>query len=384
MRFHKSLKNIFAFAFLYAMNCTAIAMPTQAKALTPTCQNAIDFLDLEGSSAPQKRGSEKRISDTDAFIVLNKGKKVFERYAPGFNSETPHRMWSSSKMIANLIVARAISEGRLTLEQRLDEFFPGSLYQTKPENLKAYRKITIRDLLMMRSGFQWEELESTDIKKLNVVQMIYGSDSKDVLNYILRQPLVSQSGVKIFNYSTGDYNILSGILRKVYGQDYEKLPWKLFFNPMEMKNVAVERDRAGTYLLGSNVYMSANDLLKVGKLLLAKGMWKGKRMLPAGWVEFMSSPNAGQMTDKFSLDRLKKVGILGAPLYLNSERRGLPRQWPDFPEDTIMSFGFMGQNLAIIPSKDLVFLRFGQDIVYGRKINSFGKKLFACLNEGGF
>ena len=151
-----------------------------------------------------------------------------------------------------------------------------------------------------------------------------------------------------------------------------------------MRGVVVERDSVGTYLLGSNVYMSPRDFSNIGRLLLGNGVWKGQPLLPHDWVQNMRSVNFGLKNSNFAPERIQKLGVLGSPFWLNLEMPNVAKAWPDFPKDTYMAFGFLGQNLGIIPSQNLVFLRFGQDLRYGPKVNGLAKPLYACLRKGDF
>jgi len=85
-------------------------------------------------------------------------------------------------------------------------------------------------------------------------------------------------------------------------------------------------------------------------LYLQNGVWDGERILPEGWVKYTTTP-----TPK------APQGEYGAHFWLNAGTAGNPddRPWPSVPADAFYADGFQGQRAIIIPSKNLVLVRFG-------------------------
>jgi CubicO group peptidase (beta-lactamase class C family) len=151
-------------------------------------------------------------------------------------------------------------------------------------------------------------------------------------------------------------------LKKVYGaEEYDKLPFEKIFKPLGITNVTFERDGSGTYVGSSYLYMTARDLAKIGYLYLNDGIWNGERLLPEGWVTFTRTPAPGYKTTPYS-DDLSQDNYT-AHWYANTgvPNRGIHEPWPDAPNDTFAAIGHWGQMLYVIPSLDLVVVRFGDD-----------------------
>lgn len=326
---------------------------------------------------------EGGIKSTSAFIVIKSGKILFDSYDKQMRPDTVHRLWSGSKIITDLIVATAVRENKISLDDRLEKYYPAAVWRINDAHQDLYKKITLRDLLQMQSGFEWQELETQDVTELSVVKLFASHAAADTVRYALSRPLLpDQYGV--FNYSTGDYTILMGVLRQAYGADYDSLPWKNLFDPLGMKNAVFEKDAAGNFVGGALAFLAPTDLAKIGQLLIDDGVYGKKRILPEGWVEMMKQPLPGQKDARFGGSRLKNVGAMGTLLWTNAEYPEFPevhKAFPNWPDDVLMSIGFLGQTVTVVPSLKMVVVRMGLDIRYGSKIDTFGQKLFQCVGK---
>jgi CubicO group peptidase (beta-lactamase class C family) len=109
-----------------------------------------------------------------------------------------------------------------------------------------------------------------------------------------------------------------------------------------MRNMVLETDPYGNFVLTGYDFGSARDWLRLGLLYLQDGVWNGKRLLPAGWVDFVRTP--APAWDK---------PVYGGLFWLN---RTLA--WP-VPADAYYMSGAGGQNTIIVPTHDLVVVRMG-------------------------
>ena len=105
--------------------------------------------------------------------------------------------------------------------------------------------------------------------------------------YTSERPIAYKPG-NVFNYSSGETNLLMGILKKAINnkERYNDFPWKELFEPLGMKNITWEQDQSGTFVGSSYLYMPSRELIKFGELFLNQGNWKGKRVLSSSWVRF--------------------------------------------------------------------------------------------------
>ena len=87
---------------------------------------------------------------------------------------------------------------------------------------------------------------------------------------------------------------------------------------------------------------TARDWAKFGLLYLHDGNWNGEQLLNSSWVNYSKTPTNGSN------------GEYGAQFWLNAG--GV---YPHVPRDLFSCNGYQGQHVFIIPSKELVVVRFG-------------------------
>jgi CubicO group peptidase (beta-lactamase class C family) len=100
--------------------------------------------------------------------------------------------------------------------------------------------------------------------------------------------------------------------------------------------------------LDSFLYASARDWGRFGLLLLSEGWWNGRRLLPDGWVEYLTTPTPSS-----------GGGVYGAHVWLGLPEDTLAAPDSPIPEDAYYMLGHEGQMVAIVPSRDLVVVRLG-------------------------
>jgi CubicO group peptidase (beta-lactamase class C family) len=150
-----------------------------------------------------------------------------------------------------------------------------------------------------------------------------------------------------WSYASGDSLMLMAALRDVVGPErYAEWPWTALFDPIGM-DATFERDASGTFVGSSYLFATPRDLARYGLLYLRDGVWQDRRLLPEGWAAQAGAPGP--------------VPFYGRHWWTNRTDAGGERPWPDAPEDTIAGLGHWGQKLVVIPSRDLVIVRTGDD-----------------------
>ncbi|WP_246048005.1 serine hydrolase domain-containing protein [Leptospira ilyithenensis] len=314
-------------------------------------------LKLVGEYAFARTGDEtdRKGKRTDALLIIRNGKIIFEQYARNFTKESTHLTWSVSKSIIQALYGITIKNGLIKLDD------PGYYHFESLGKDEAHKKITIRHLLNMSSGLDGEEGYESGPLKSSVIAMLYTRGRKDMGEFCSELPLRAEPGTQVY-YSSCDTNILSAILKKVYGQEaYEDLVYTKLFGTLGIKDAPFEQDGSGTFVGSSYLYLTARDLAKIGYLYLNDGVWEGNPLLPEGWVDFTRTPAPGYKTTPYSED-LSQDNYT-SHWYANTgvPDRGIPEPWPDAPKDTFAGLGHWGQMLYVIPSLDIIIVRYGDD-----------------------
>lgn len=282
---------------------------------------------------------DQRVLNTRALLVVKHGKLIGEMYAEGFdlNSELPG--WSMMKSVNSAIVGLLVKDGRLKLDA------PAPVEGWEKD---ARAEITLRHLLNMSSGLEWNEDYST-VSTATV--MLYGTD--DMGAYAAGMPPEHPAGENWY-YSSGTSNILSMITADAFKSkdEYRRYVFDRLFGPLGMKNFTVETDASGTFVGSSYGYGSARDWAKFALLYQNEGHWNGTQILDTSWVEFSRTPIAAS------------GGKYGAQFWTNGDNG-----FENYGEDSYWLGGFQGKQVSIHPAEDLIVVRIG--VTYNKEDNGF-------------
>ena len=271
---------------------------------------------------------------TDGLLVIYKGKIVFEKYSNGYSSEKLHLLWSTSKSVTSLLTGILVKEGRISVDEDISSYYP------------AAKGITVKHLLNMSSSIDWNEGYEGNPLNSNVIQMLYTSGRSDMDEYTSKIKRKGPSGT-IFKYSSGETNLLMGFIKnKISNKEiYENLPWEKIFIPLGIKEATWERDKSGTFIGSSYLYLTPRDFARIGYLYLREGKWKNKEIISEAWVYFSRAMAQSFVTT--TLDGDSNAKGYGAIWWLNEtlSEKGLIRPYPDAPEDLFMALGHHGQIL---------------------------------------
>jgi CubicO group peptidase (beta-lactamase class C family) len=140
--------------------------------------------------------------------------------------------------------------------------------------------ITLRDLLMMRSGLKWGEANWQVIP-------LWESDL-DQMQRILSLPLENPPG-ETWNYSTADAHLIGGILTRATGVSLLDYANAHLFEPLGITGVEWDTDSRGYNVGGSGLALTPREMAKFGYLYLNNGLWDGEQIVPAEWVALTTS-----------------------------------------------------------------------------------------------
>ena len=339
----------------------ALVPPVVEEQPLPESQ-AMTVVDYERLNAALDRAFAEpdadRLQNTKAVVVLYGDTLVAERYTPGISADTPLPGWSMAKSVTNALVGILVREGELSVSQPV----PVAAWQKDQR-----QQITINDLLRMQSGLAWNE---TYFAVSDVTQMIFLSE--DMSSVAVHQPLAHPPGT-VWSYSSGTTNIVSQIIREAVGEKrYPGFPYQALFAPLGMSSAVWETDLTGTLVGSSYLLATTRDWAKFGQLYLNDGVWRGRRILPEGWVGYTTTPVTFAPQRQY-----------GAHFWLNTGEADDPadRPFPDAPTDTYFAQGFDGQNIFIIPSYDLVVVRLGTTTPGNFDQNQFLSEVLASFSK---
>jgi CubicO group peptidase (beta-lactamase class C family) len=272
-----------------------------------------------------------------AVVVVKNGRVVAERYGDGFSEKTPLLGWSMTKTVNAAIVGTLVKDGKVAMTSQ-------GLF--KPWKAGGRAAISLADMMAMSSGLEFNE-DYGDVA--DVTRMLYLEP--DLAGFAESKPLTGEVG-KVFSYSSGTAVMLSRLWQDAIGDKDKALAWPrtMLFQPLGMHSAVLETDEQGTFVGSSYLYATARDWARFGQFLLQDGVWNGKNILPAGFVDWMRE--AAPASKVYGKGQLWIEG----PSDEESPGAGIAA---GLPKDTYWMEGHDGQTVAIIPSEQLVVVRLG-------------------------
>jgi CubicO group peptidase (beta-lactamase class C family) len=263
-----------------------------------------------------------RLPRIRSLLVSRRGELVLERYFNGARAAGQANIKSAAKSVISALTGIAIERGILPgADAPIAPYFP-ELQRAGADPQK--RKITIEDLLTMRSG-----LQSTSGRNYGAWVL-----SPNWVRYVLERPIVSPPGERM-EYSTGDTHLLSAILSKASGKDTWAFAQEALGKPLGISLARWTRDPQGIYFGGNEMLMTPRQMVRFGELYARRGAANGTQVVPASWVDASFVPRGRSPISEQLYGYGWWVGEMAdRPVYF--------------------AWGSGGQYIFVIPSADLV------------------------------
>ena len=271
---------------------------------------------------------------TAAFIVVHRGRIVAERYGQGATRETPLESWSMGKSLTATLLGLLVKDGVYDVNA------PAPVERWANDGRRAIRII---DLLHMSSGLEFRSSHDPDWKpEYGVADHSYiYTGGVDVFEYALDKPPQFPPDTE-GRYRNSDPLIIGWLVKRAAGEQYLQWPQRRLFDRLGMRNMVLETDPYGNFLLTGHDYGSARDWARLGLLYQQDGVWEGERLLPEGWTRLVSTPAPAWRKPEY-----------GGLFWLNRTRE------LDLPESAYSMVGAGGQRVIIVPEHELVIVRMG-------------------------
>ena len=285
------------------------------------------------------------------IVILKDGELVAERYAPGYDKDTPLLGWSMTKTLTGMAVGALVGRDLRSLARpprdsintpvanpSSDDGSSATVGRRAlfPEVWKDKRsEISLADLLHMNSGLAWNEGYGA---LTDATVMLH--ERPDFADFALRSQVVEEPGT-VWTYSSGTTNVLMEYLRRELGDNQALYAFLDTLFAPAAPSLLIEPDQSGRPVGSSYGWATARDWARLGQFMLQDGVWQGDTLLPPGWIDFMREPAEGS------------DGGYGGHLWLPGP------DMPSLPADAYMMRGFQDQRVFIIPSWNMVIARLG-------------------------
>ncbi|GGH80077.1 CubicO group peptidase (beta-lactamase class C family) [Pullulanibacillus pueri] len=235
---------------------------------------------------------EKLQLNVHGIMVTQFGKTWGEHY---WTADEPHVLHSLSKSFTSCAVGMAVSEGRLSLGDKVIDFFQKHTLLTADEKIKA---LTVRHLLTMAHGRHQPIMMSDQREKIK---------ERDWVHYFLNYPLDRMPG-ETFVYDTGSTYMLSAIIQEITGQTLRDYLVPRLFQPLGIENPRWDTCPRGRSLGGAGLYLRVSDISRFGNMLLNNGVWEGKQWVPEDYLQEATSKQISSGNGENGPDWLQGYG----------------------------------------------------------------------------
>ncbi len=288
--------------------------------------------------------------EVHSVVVARHGRLVFEQYFTSidqpwghkegrieFTATTKHDMRSASKSVTSLLVGIAIDRKLIAgVDERVTKFFP----ERQSVKSAGWDAITLRHLLTMSSGIQWDEALPWTDPNNDEPHLAFDADP---IGYVLAKPIAAPPDT-LWTYNGGGTNVLGNIVEQVSGKPLEAFARETLFQPLGITDLEWKSYENGKIAAAAGLRLRPRDAAKIGQLVLDRGRWKEQQIVPADWIAQSIVP------------RFQAVGYFGGTLFYGYQW-WMGRSLSDGKEvKWVGAFGWGGQRIIIVPDLDLVMM----------------------------
>ena len=219
-----------------------------------------------------------------SMLVIRHGQLVFESYFNGQSASDEHDIRSVSKSIISLLTGIALENGRMpqlneTLDPKLNFFSNAKNYDPRKD------EISYQHLLTMSTGL---DCNDGDPKSKGQEDKLYRK--KHWRDDFASLPMINNPGDTSL-YCTGGVMLLAHVLEIYNGMAMPLLAEETLFKPLGISQFSSGHTKSKPMPTETHrFYMRPRDMAKIGQLVLNKGLWEGKQVVPESWIEEIAQP----------------------------------------------------------------------------------------------
>jgi CubicO group peptidase (beta-lactamase class C family) len=287
------------------------------------------------TSTPEAQGmSSTALADLVDFgaandLVIRHGRIVADAYYAPFRVGMRHLVNSVTKAVVGTLAGIAVRSGEIaSVDEPVLESFR---WRTVAHAEGSKAQLKIGHLLDMTSGLDWNEPLSTAPPET----MLEMARSRDWVGFVVDRPMAHAPGT-VFNYSSGDWQLVSAILAKKTGLDTLEYARRTLFAPLGIADASWRADPQGVRSGGFGLSLQPRDMAKIGYLYLQRGRWAAQRIVSEAWTDRVF--NASVDMNLGSTPRFRYAS-----------------GWWTIPEKrAYLAVGFLRQMIIVLPDADVV------------------------------
>ncbi len=301
--------------------------------MLPQESHALDFnYEFNGQTYSAEEGIERTY--TNAIVVLKDGQIVYEAYR---NNSTPADRfmgWSATKSLISVLVGVATEQGLIvSLDDPIDHYLPELAGG-------GYQGVTVRQVLQMRSGVDYEERYDFANPGAAASNHI-GALVQNRVRFANAARTIGRKAApgSLFEYKTLDTAVLGLLLERVSGMTLAAYTAQNLWEPLGAEAdgffIMDGAPGVGREFSGAGYNATLRDFARVGQMMLDGGVANGHRIVPAEWVAMSTRPT----------EQVPEPGL------------GYGMQWWTMGDHAYSAIGLQGQYIFVDPTTRTVVVK---------------------------
>lgn len=277
--------------------------------------------------------NELQKRESVAFLVVKNDSVIYEQYWDHFIANSLCNSFSMAKSIVGILTGIAVHDGLISINDPVGKYIPEF-------NNGNNSKLTIKNLLTMSSGLNWDESYNSLFSK--TTEAYYGTD----LDKLVTKLKVVEEPGRIFRYMSCNTVILALVISKASGMSISDYAAKYLWKPVGATQPAYwSLDHSdGLEKAYCCFYATARDFARIGKLYLNDGKWNGQTIVPEDYVKASVTPNGLKDESGNTIDYYGYQWWL-----INFEAHKI-----------FYARGILGQYIIVIPDEKIIIVRLGK------------------------
>lgn len=211
-------------------------------------------------------------NEMHSIMIAKNDTIIYERYAPGYDANRLHILWSATKTFTATAVGFAVQDGLVDMNTPIVNYIP---CEELPDTVaEEFERLTLDQLLKMSSG-----LPVTDF-----TDRIRGNEYVNALHEAAAATFVREPGEK-WRYNNMDTYLTGYVVTKVAGKPLDEYLNEKLFSKIGIREWVWEKDPQGICTGAWGLHVSAESLMRMGLFMMHKGTWQGERLLNEDWFD---------------------------------------------------------------------------------------------------
>jgi CubicO group peptidase (beta-lactamase class C family) len=290
-------------------------------------------------------------TQTDALVVLRRGRIATEWYGDGMSATTPHIVFSVSKSICGTLGGILAQHGLLDPDRKVIDYIP----ELAPS---VYGGCTVRHLLDMSVGIAFSE--DYDDPKGDVARYRHaagwdplppGDAPIDLRSFLAQQrPDGNQHG-EVFHYVSTNTDVLGWVYERACRQPYADILSQYLWTPLGAEcDAYITVDARDAMRAAGGICVAPRDLARFGEMIRRRGVADGRQVVPGAWLDDINTRGNAEAWARSEFAEMFPKASYRSQWYRIDRGKGV-----------LVAFGIHGQWIYIDPAAELVIVRMASE-----------------------